>query len=119
MITGRSALYLQQGPAAAPQQEATHGTDSITQHGFGTHAGQPVDRWILRRDTVLRPVELEVITYGAAIRRLVLPDATGTPTDIALGYRQPGGVRGGGENYFGAIVGPSQPDPAGALHAAG
>lgn len=68
---------------------------------FGTApGGEPVFLVELRNDTI----SSEIITYGAAIRSLVVPDGQGNPVDVVLGYdtleeyvRQDG--------YLGATVG--------------
>lgn len=47
----------------------------------------------------------EVITYGATIRSLTVPDRDGTPTDVVLGFDTLAEYRNHG-CYFGAAVGP-------------
>lgn len=50
-------------------------------------------------------IACEVITYGAAIRSLTVPDGDGTPTDVVLGFDTLAEYRNHG-CYFGATVGP-------------
>ena len=74
---------------------------SIERTVFGvTSDGQAVERYTLRSG----PMELEVITYGGAIRALRVPDRTGRLTDVVLGYDTVAGYeRNGG--HMGALVG--------------
>ena len=68
---------------------------------FGaTREGAPVDKYIL----TCGDLEAEVITFGAAVAALRVPDRTGQPVDVVLGY---GGAAGYEENggYIGALVG--------------
>jgi galactose mutarotase-like enzyme len=56
--------------------------DGVT-HDFGsTHAGQAVSRYTLRNN---HGVTLKV-TYGAIVTELDVPDRTGRPADIVLGF---------------------------------
>ena len=58
---------------------------SVQREPFGsTRDGRPVDKFTLRRDAM----EAEIITYGAALRALRVPDRTGRPCGQGL---QPGG----------------------------
>ena len=68
---------------------------------FGTLDGKPVYRIRLQDGDI----SCEIITYGAAVRSLTVPDRHGRPTDVVLGFdtleeylRH--------DSYFGAIVGP-------------
>ncbi|MDE7221614.1 MAG: galactose mutarotase [Oscillospiraceae bacterium] len=68
---------------------------------FGsTRDGRNVDMLTLRRGAM----EAEIITYGAALRALRVPDKSGNSVDVALGYDD---VRGYEDNggYLGAVVG--------------
>jgi aldose 1-epimerase len=69
---------------------------------FGkTTDGQPVDRYTLRNP---HGMEADIITRGAVVTRLLVPDRTGTPGDVVLGFDSLEGYLK--ENpYFGAIVG--------------
>ncbi len=69
---------------------------------FGkTPDGQPVDRYTLRNG---HGMEADIITRGAVVTRLMVPDRSGTPGDVVLGFDTLEGYLK--ENpYFGAIVG--------------
>ena len=69
---------------------------------FGkTPDGQPVDRYTLRNG---HGMEADIITRGAVVTRLMVPDRSGTPGDVVLGFDTLDGYLK--ENpYFGAIVG--------------
>ncbi|MFZ3584171.1 aldose epimerase family protein [Loktanella sp. DJP18] len=71
---------------------------------FGEHDGKPVTLWTIMRQTTLGPVTLSMTDFGATIQRLILPDAKGTPTDIALGYDTLAEYVTC-DTYFGATVG--------------
>lgn len=69
---------------------------------FGYLNGAPV--WLLRLDN--GELACEILTYGATVRSLTVPDGNGNPTDVVLGfdsleeYLQHDGC-------FGAVVGPA------------
>lgn len=74
---------------------------SVTRTPFGvTKEGLAVDMLTLRAGAL----EAEIITYGAAIRALRVPDSRGGLVDVVLGYDS---VAGYEENsgYLGALVG--------------
>ena len=67
---------------------------------FGATGGRPVDKYIL----TCGALEAEIITFGAAVAALRVPDRAGRPVDVVLGYRTLSGYeRNGG--YLGALVG--------------
>ena len=54
---------------------------SIQIKDFGkTTAGQPVKVGILANDTI----EVHILSYGATIQQLLVPDRKGNPTDVVL-----------------------------------
>ena len=62
--------------------------------------GRPVDKYILRRGAL----EAEILTYGAALRALRVPDRDGKPVDVVLGYDAVEAYETNG-GYVGAVVG--------------
>lgn len=81
------------GPTAAPTVEI---------RPFGTTPdGDPVDLFTLRSPS---GIELDVITYGATVTRLLAPDSDGELADIVLGHEWLESYLAG-TPYFGAIVG--------------
>ena len=62
--------------------------------------GRAVERITLRRGRL----EAEVLTYGGAVAALRVPDRTGKPVDVVLGYRTLAGYTDNG-CYLGALVG--------------
>lgn len=64
--------------------------------------GSPVEAVTLRND---RGVTVRVITYGARIQEVVMPDRNGRPANIALGFASLDGYLGTADPYFGATVG--------------
>lgn len=56
---------------------------SIQIKDFGkTTAGQPVKVGILANDTI----EVHILSYGATIQQLLVPDRKGSKVDVVLGY---------------------------------
>ncbi len=69
---------------------------------FGyTADGQRVTRYTM---TNSRGIKVSVIDYGCTITELWVPDRSGTPTDIVLGYDTVADYEAG-DAYFGAFVG--------------
>ena len=56
-------------------------TPSVVPFGT-TPAGEPVSLITLTNNVI----SCQIITYGAAIRSLFVPDRSGTPIDVVLGY---------------------------------
>lgn len=74
---------------------------SVQREPFGsTREGQPVEKFTLRRGGM----EAEIITYGAALRALRVPDRNGGTLDVVLGYDSVAGYEENG-GYVGAVVG--------------
>lgn len=82
--------------------EAAEGKMSVNKSAFGkTREGQQVDQYTLTNG---RGLTVKIITYGAIIRSIEMPDRDGKPGEITLGFdslepyldRHP---------YFGAICG--------------
>jgi len=77
------------------------GEDPVGQP-FGTTAdGTAVERYVLKN---AHGMEVDVITWGAIVQRIVVPDRKGTPGDVVLGFDTLAGYLGQ-HPYFGAIVG--------------
>lgn len=56
---------------------------SLSIHDFGkTTAGAPVQEAVLRN----AKLEVHILSYGGIIARLLVPDKTGAPVDVVLGY---------------------------------
>ena len=76
--------------------------DAPTAQPFGTtRDGMAVERYALKN---AHGMEVDVITWGAIVQRILVPDRTGTPSDVALGFDTLEGYLGD-HPYFGAIVG--------------
>ncbi len=73
----------------------------VCKESFGvTRDGRPVDKFTLRRGAL----EAEILTYGAALRALRVPDRDGKPVDVVLGYDAVEAYETNG-GYVGAVVG--------------
>jgi aldose 1-epimerase len=78
------------------------GQARVTKESFGkTSDGQNVDIYTL---TNRRGAEVKITNYGGIITSLKVPDRTGKPDDIVLGFDNLDGYLKG-DPYFGAIVG--------------
>ena len=74
---------------------------AVIQEPFGaTREGQAVDRFILRSGAA----EAEIITFGAALRTLLVPDRSGKQVDVVLGYDTLAEYETNG-GFFGSLVG--------------
>jgi len=74
----------------------------IKKQAFGkTGDGEQVDLFTL---TNAGAMEVKITTYGAAIVSLLVPDRSGTPADVVLGYDMLEDYIAGG-SYFGCIAG--------------
>ena len=82
---------------ATPEQGS-----SVSRALFGTTAGgAAVDAYTL---TNAHGMSVRVLTYGAVIQSLVVPDAQGRPADVVLGFDDLKGYETQSP-YFGAVVG--------------
>lgn len=87
--------------ATEPAPKAATATSSIKKEAYGDVSGQAVERYTL---TNPRGLTLKVITYGATITELHVPDRSGQLADVVLGFDGLDAYAKGGP-YFGATVG--------------
>jgi aldose 1-epimerase len=75
-----------------------------SQHSsFGaTRDGTAVEKYTLRNS---QGVEANVITYGATLQSLLVPDKNGKVDDVVLGFDDVKGYQDNGTVYFGATIG--------------
>ena len=74
---------------------------AVVKEPFGvTRDGQAVDKYIMRCGNM----EAEVLTYGATLRLLQIPDRNGEIVDVVLGYDSVAGYENNG-GYLGAVIG--------------
>ena len=70
---------------------------------FGTtKSGDEVELYTLRSDTGLMA---RVMTHGATLVELHVPDGSGTPTDVILGFDDVAGYQSSANAYFGCTTG--------------
>ena len=75
---------------------------SVTKASFGTAKdGMPVDIYTLTSGKI----EARIMTYGARIVSLSVPDRDGKMADVVLGYDTLADYQKDGNTYFGSIVG--------------
>ena len=74
----------------------------IFKEAFGTtKAGIPVDRYSMTNQAGM---QVDILTYGAAIQKILIPVGDGRYTDVALGYNTLEDYENGSSNH-GAFVG--------------
>ena len=70
---------------------------------FGSTAdGTAVEKYTLRNS---HGVEASIITYGATLQSLLVPDKSGKMADVVLGFDDVKGYQDNGTVYFGATIG--------------
>ncbi len=70
---------------------------------FGaTSDGTAVEKYTLRNS---HGIEASVITYGATLQSLLMPDKNGKVDDVVLGFDDVQGYQNNGTVYFGATIG--------------
>lgn len=65
------------------KQEAQQGVPSITKAPFGTANGEAVDLYTLRNEAGMA---VQIMTYGATITQLLVPDCRGRSANVVLGF---------------------------------
>lgn len=86
----------------APLRDVAYLMKRVVKRPFGTLPdGTPVDEYILTND---RHHSVSIITYGAIIRSISMPDRNERSADIVLGFESLDGYLND-HPYFGAIVG--------------
>jgi aldose 1-epimerase len=96
---GAAPVDVHIGNAAAAGGKETSRVEKID---FGkTRDGAPIDQYVLRNPNGM---VAKVITYGATLTDLLVPDRTGKTTSIVLGFDRLDGYLAE-EPYFGATVG--------------
>lgn len=73
----------------------------IEREAFGEVGGRAVERFTLRSGAV----SVEVLSYGAIVRAIWLPDRDGRVANVALGFATLGDYVTANEPYFGVIAG--------------
>ena len=75
---------------------------TITAAPFGTTAaGESVMRYTMQNAAGMN---VSVLDYGCTVQRILVPDRTGKPIDVALGYDDLAGYEAG-TSFFGAFIG--------------
>jgi aldose 1-epimerase len=100
VILSIPATTFAQTPGASPGASPVAGS-GIVQESFGEVEDGPVDKYTLSNDNGM---EVSILTYGAIVQSLKVPDRNGYAVDVVLGFdniqdyvdKSP---------YFGAVVG--------------
>lgn len=101
LLSSSVSLALAQDDAT-PESDATPaGSPGISGEPFGEVGGEAVERYTLTNDNGM---EVSILTYGAIVQSIMVPDGDGAMGDVALGF---GTIEEYVEQspYFGAIVG--------------
>ncbi len=64
--------------------------------------GTAVERYVLRNS---HGMEASILTYGATLQSLLVPDRAGQVADVVLGFDDMKGYQAHGDVYFGATIG--------------
>ncbi len=103
VVTSTATAAIAQGdatPEATPEASPVSGP-GVASEPFGEVDGQPVDRYTLTNASGL---QVSILTYGATVQSIIVPDRDGNLANVALGF----------DNleeyatispYFGAVVG--------------
>ena len=100
--TGQPATGQTATGQAATGQPAGESPARVTKSVFGVLPGGTEVAGATLRNR--KGLEVEIIAYGAIIRALRVPDRSGSPGDITLGFADLDGYLGDSP-YFGAVVG--------------
>lgn len=98
LLAAGSAAYAQSSPEASPNTTPAGTMGGVA---FGTVEGQPVDQYTLSNKN---GIEVKILTYGAIIQSLMVPDRDGTLGNIVLGFDNIDDYVAKSP-YFGALVG--------------
>ncbi len=74
----------------------------ITVQPFGEWEGRTVNKYTI---TELAGIQVSLINYGAAVTSIIVPDKSGAPADVVLGFDTMEGYIRSGHFYFGGICG--------------
>jgi len=81
----------------------------VTEDSFGSYddVDQPGKKQVVRRFTLENDagMKVQVLNYGATLFSIIVPDSTGKPVDVVLGFADIAGYLGGRNPYFGAAIG--------------
>ena len=96
-------LPLSAGAGNTVESPFEQGASKVNPQDFGkTPDGTPVELYTLANAS---GVEATIITYGGTVVSLHTPDSHGRSGDIVLGFDNLEGYLGGGNPYFGALIG--------------
>ena len=75
---------------------------TTTEHFFGEYEGKTVNKYTI---TEVAGIQVSVINYGATITNIIVPDRSGSPADIVLGFDTLEGYLNATDSYVGCICG--------------
>jgi aldose 1-epimerase len=88
------------GLATTDDQSIASSMTTLSRSNLGDVEGIPLQRWLLEDP----PVQVAVLSYGATIQSIAVPDRTGEVADVVLGFDDAAGYAAA-HPYFGATVG--------------
>ena len=102
LLLGATALAGGAFAASSAENPKTNSL-SVTETSFGTMPdGQKVEMYRLKN---AKGMEVDMITYGARVQAIKVPDKNGKIDDVALGFDSMKGYLGPDDPYFGATIG--------------
>ena len=75
---------------------------TTTEQIFGEYEGKQVNKYTI---TEIAGIQVSIINYGAIITNVIVPDRSGSPADVVLGFDSLQGYVNGGDTYMGSICG--------------
>ena len=100
-IAVAASFFLPSRPVDAEGEEVADGPGRVSRMDFGkTPDGTPVELYTLTNGKITA----KVMTYGAILTELIVPDRNGKAADVVLGFDSLEGYLAG-HPYFGATVG--------------
>lgn len=96
------ALLMLAGCASRPANNSFISFEQVRKAFQQTLNGKAVDLYQLTNE---RGMEVTITNYGGRIVHMVVPDRSGNPVDVVLGYNTLDGYLGSNEPYFGALIG--------------
>ncbi len=103
VVTSTASAAIAQGdatPEATPDASPVSGP-GIASEAFGEVDGQPIDRYTLTNENGM---SVSILTYGATVQSIIVPDRDGNLANVALGFdaiEEYATI----SPYFGAVVG--------------
>ncbi len=97
-LTGSSLLLC----TCRMKKQTHHQSSSVQQSVFGYMGNKPILQFILKNSS---GIEIRIISYGATITDIIVPDREGIPGNVVLGFDSLSGYLQPDNPYFGSTIG--------------